>query len=117
MKDKCQEALGYFIRWLNPIEEDFNQETYRKHRNNLQDLIDQNKPLTLDECIKEWEERGWSCRKNEYYNWFLFTKGYDEICFDYKRINYECENTFKIDLELHNLIGKTLKALEVTNNE
>lgn len=72
---------------------------------------------TLDDCIKEWEERGW--------RWHM-----DKICI--KLINKEDEDidihmwlsdktyakAYKefyqyITLEEHNLIHKTLKALEV----
>lgn len=72
---------------------------------------------TLSECIKEWEDRGWTYRRSKYYNWFFVEKEYKEISFDCDKINYECESFFEIDLELNILITKTLKALEVENEK
>ena len=111
---KYQEALEYFIKWLNPIEEDFNQEIYRKHRNNLQDLINQNKPLTLDECIKEWKEKGWKVDKYSYaielWKYNIYHLKETIIIFTSDR---HLTADFDITYEISNLLTKTLKALEV----
>lgn len=73
-------------------------------------------PSKFEQCIKEWENRGWNYYKSEHYNWFFVKKEHKEICFDCDKNNYECESFFEIDLELNALIVKTLKAME-NNNE
>lgn len=76
---------------------------------------------TLDECIREWEERGWTKSKGalSVYNWIYFTKGEAEITFYLDTITYHCDCNYElnIDIDLHNLIGKTLKAMEVENDK
>lgn len=126
--NKYQEALEYFIKWLNPIEEDFNQEIYRKHRNNLQGLINQSKPLTLDECIKKWEEKGFETIERENYIIFRHHKTYKTIEIYLVNLSYKTYEWYDekrpiadklnideaqfITYDIHNLITKTLKALE-----
>lgn len=114
--NKYQEALYYFINWLNPIEEDFNQEIYRKHRNNLQELIDKEKVLTLEEVIKAWEVLGheWSeysrvihlCRETSFKNETIIINKEDYSY--YKLVN---DILHPIDLREHQLLTKTFKAL------
>lgn len=113
--NKYQEALYYFIKWLNPIEEDFNQEIYRKHRNNLQELIDKEKVPTLEEIIKKWEELG--------YEWSEYTKvihldreksSSETIIIRKEDLSYyklANDNLDHIDLKEHQLLTKTFKAL------
>ena len=71
---------------------------------------------TLSECIKEWEDRGWTYSKSKPFNWFIVEKNYKKIIFDGYEVNYSCAKEFDIDLELNDLITKTLKALEVEND-
>lgn len=78
----------------------------------LQKLIDQQSISTFSECIKEWEERGWTSFESKSFGWFIVEKDCKKIIFDWNEINYSCAREFDIDLELHNLIHKTLKALE-----
>lgn len=42
--NKYQKALDYFIRWLNPYEEDYNHDKYLEHKKNLRELIDKATP-------------------------------------------------------------------------
>lgn len=76
------------------------------------DMLEKDNP-TLSECIKEWEDRGWTSFKSKSFGWFIVEKDCKKIIFDWNEINYSCAKEFDIDLELHNLINKTLKALEV----
>ena len=43
--NKYQEALGYFIQWLNPSEQEFDYDNYLKHRKALQELVDKETPM------------------------------------------------------------------------
>ena len=69
---------------------------------------------TFDECIKKWEERGWKV-------WYKDGNGFDLHKSLLERISiYIPEqsyfSTVTLSFELHNLLTKTLKALE-NNNE
>lgn len=84
---------------------------------------------SLSECIKEWEDRGFEIIERENYIIFRHHKTYKSIAIyliDLSYISYEwydakrpIANRLNVDeaqsitLELHNLIHKTLKALEV----
>lgn len=74
------------------------------------------KQPTLSDCIKEWESRGWTYSKSKPFNWLIVEKNYKKIIFDGDEINYSCAKEFDIDLELNDLITKTLKALEVEDD-
>lgn len=74
----------------------------------------------LSECIKEWEERGYEVRVNSIH--YLFLINYDKnikVLFRKFELSYKVEDFYDdedscvISYELHNLIHKTLKALEV----
>ena len=77
----------------------------------------------LSECIKEWEKRGWKVDEDGYFKTITFIKGDRGICFDIEEKYYFTfqpsleTNSFDIDVELHNLIHKTLKALEEMKDE
>ena len=113
--EEYQEALHYFIKWLNPIEEDFNQEIYRKHRNNLQKLIDKEKVPTLEEVIKEWEKLGfvWNSTSKA-----IFIKKPKKRTIAISLLDKSYESYFYRDYEArtlsfkeHQLLTKTFKAL------
>lgn len=79
----------------------------------------QNKNPTLSECIKEWEDRGFEVRVNSIH--YLFLINYDKnikVLFRKFELSYKVEDFYDdedscvISYELHNLIHKTLKALE-----
>lgn len=87
--------------------------------NTLQELVDQNKSLTLEECIKEWEKREWIQRENT--KGLYFSKyNEEEISFAYILFDLE-DKTFyaelDIDLETSELLHKTLKALNIKDKE
>lgn len=73
---------------------------------------------TLDECIKEWEDKGF---KTNIYQDILYIKSWKlkcEIRIWISDLTYVCSKWHKpfyytMDMELHNLLTKTLKALEV----
>ena len=114
--NKYQEALNK----LKHRGERFGQDLYDTAKDEidiLQDLIDQNKPLTLEECIQEWEERGWKYYYDDYYNWHCFTnkRVKNIIKIDDKDNRYWTSKMVFIDIELNELLSKTLKALEVEN--
>ncbi len=86
----------------------------------LYDFIKQqtNQP-TLSECIKEWEEEGFEVRENSLH--YLFLINYDKninILFRKFELSYKVEDFYDdedslvVSFVLHNLIHKTLKALE-----
>ncbi len=76
---------------------------------------------TLSECVKMWEDRGWKVDEDGYFKTINFIKGDRGICFDIDEKYYFTfrtslkYNSFDIDVELHNLIHKTIKALEKNN--
>jgi hypothetical protein len=147
-KEKYQEALNNVKRVY--VESDHYDE---EDINLLQELVDQqaileeynvtpeilrevlltgqmfrNQP-TLDECIKEWEARGYELKidkenKNLIILWNIQKLALFEIDLKYKRIkckyqipsriSYEIDKSFAyIDFDLIHLLSKTLKALEV----
>jgi hypothetical protein len=69
---------------------------------------------SFSDCIKEWKKRGWEYCYDDYYNWHCFTnkKENDTISIDSKNNEYWTSEMTFIDIELNNLIQKTLKALE-----
>lgn len=85
--------------------------------------INEQTNTSFEECIKEWEKRGWKVDEDGYFKTITFIKGDRGICFDIEEKYYFTfqpsleTNSFDIDVELHNLIHKTLKALEVKKNE
>lgn len=116
---KYQEALDYVNKSVCTAMAclGINDKKTREYLHTLQDLIDQSKPLTLDECIKEWEERGFEYENHKSY--IIFIDKIDKISFaflfDFKcyEIENHSEEPLVIEIDLHNLIHKTLKALEI----
>ena len=130
--NKCQEALNE-LKDLVHSELD-GTKMLNKHLvycNTLQDLIDQNKPLTLAECIKEWKDRGFEIIEQENYIIFRHHKTYKTIEIYLVNLSYKTYEWYdekrpiadklnideaqSITYDIHNLITKTLKALEVEN--
>lgn len=79
---------------------------------------------TFNECIKEWEERGWKVIDKEQTKLYLIKPNYS--CYTYPTTYYisfytRKENQFStncsIDKELLDLLSKTLKALESYNEQ
>ena len=81
---------------------------------------------TLSECIKEWEENYGVLQNDEYYlevidEWNV------RILIDKKTKRYQCysvsddirrlETSMLVEIDAHNLIHKTLKALEKMEDE
>lgn len=54
--ERYQEALD---KLKNLGDKDLYNERYVEWANILQEFVDQHKPLTLEECIKEWEDDGY----------------------------------------------------------
>lgn len=71
--------------------------------------------LTFDECVKEWNKKGWlvSIHKREIE--IRDTKTLTYISIDKKDKAYWC--SAYLSFELHYLLTKTLKALEVENEQ
>lgn len=103
-------------------EPDFNKESAYNDLKLITDVIyelKEKEPVyTLEEVKKEWEEKGWKVSEDEYFNTITFIKDEKGIEFDIKDKKYftfqkELEhNSFDIDCKLHELITKTLKAIE-----
>ena len=70
--------------------------------------------LTLDECVKEWNKKGWlvSIHKREIV--ISANRSLAEISIDRKDKAYWCSHY--LSFELHYLLTKTLKALEDKND-
>ena len=45
MANKYLEALEYFLLWINPSDNEFDYDTYLKHRNTLKELVDKETPM------------------------------------------------------------------------
>lgn len=77
---------------------------------------------TLSECIKEWESRGYEVRENTEFH-ILFRHTVNDNVVEIFKSNlsymsyqyYDDRTILSIPFDLHNLIHKTLKALEVEN--
>ena len=94
------------------------------YRDALQELINQQEQTqpTFEECVKEWNDWGYEFyegknhihfrQRNDYDDYVL----YDEYIFHPIKKYYVANNT-KVTFEMFQLIIKTMKALEVSNNE
>lgn len=73
---------------------------------------------TLEQVKKMWEEDGWKVSEDGYFNTITFMTDEKGIDFDIKDKTYFTfqkeldHNSFDIDYKLHDLITKTIKALE-----
>ena len=99
----------------------------------FKELIDQQSNPTLSECIKEWEDREWETIYRENHIIFRHHKTYKVIEIDSINLSYKTDEWYDperpyadrlnideiqyITLDLHNLIHKTLKALEVEDGK
>ena len=119
--DKYQEALNK----LKHRGERFGQDLYdtaKDEIDTIQELIDQNKPLTLDECFKEWKERGFVF--NDYDELLIFDSVAKDIAIEiytnHRWImvwDYERNEIESLDFDLVFLLSKTIKALEEMKDE
>lgn len=90
----------------------------KRNKDKLKELTHQ---PALSECIKEWEDRGFVVVNNSLN--YLYIRNYDKnikVLFGKFELSYKVEDFYEdslvVSYELHNLICKTLKALE-NNNE
>lgn len=123
--NKYQEALDCIKRFYAENEH-YDEENIRL----LQELIDQQSNPTFDECIKMWEEDGWHYSTSKEYGNHIFYKDGTYIKIfkregiynnSYIKESYyaDCEGPLiakPILPKEHNLIHKTLKALEEKND-
>lgn len=142
---KHQEAYDYLLGLLE-LEDDIRWPLVKESMSKFKELIDQqaileeynvtpeilrevlltgqmfrNQP-TLLECIKEWNEKGFDVDvyavEIVIYNYSTVDKEEDEIeisiRLDNKIISYT--NDVELSFDLHHLLSKTLKAVEVNNN-
>lgn len=75
---------------------------------------------TLDECIRKWEEKEFEVENNDKSISFRNTKlnidiYVDKLCKEIQICVCHYNYAQTISFDLHNLIHKTLKALEVEN--
>ena len=116
--NKYQEALTDIkcdsYNYIENNYEDGFKQCYKEQFAILQELIDQNKPLTLEQCIKEWEERGWKVEIGESTIQIHYMKfgrlSAIHIYKEKKKVRLLYEN---LHYEEFHLLSKTLKALEV----
>lgn len=123
-REKYQEALNE-LKDLVHSELDGTKmiSKYLVYCNTLQDLINQNKPLTLDECIKEWERLGYTgsidkLRIHMYKQLFGVTTTLNIIHIfrsEDRRYDFNMDGYFTKEESI--LLTKTLKALEVHNDK
>lgn len=118
---KSQQALNE-LRVLVHSELDGTRmlDEYLKHCDILQKLVDKQSNPTLSECIKEWEDRDFEVVDNSIN--YLYVRNYNKnikVLFRKFELSYKVEDFYDdedslvVSYELHNLIHKTLKALEV----
>ena len=114
--DKYQETLDK-IKIMG--DKDLYNERHLEWASTLQEFIDQNKPLTLDECIKEWERLGYTgsidkLRIHMYKQLFGVTTTLNIIHIfrsEDRRYDFNMDGYFTKEESI--LLTKTLKALEV----
>lgn len=58
--NKYQEALEYFLLWINPSEQEFDYDNYLKHRKTLKELVDKEIPV---KPIIKGKLNWWHCPK------------------------------------------------------
>ena len=120
MNNKYQEALDNYSE--NVDYRDYSTKTVdivNESYDTLQELVDQNKEYTLEECKKMWEENGYEWVK-KYHIHIKLPLAEDEVIYNEIAINPKTKAYFKryglITYQEHNLITKTLKALEKEEN-
>lgn len=116
--EEYQEALDFYWK---VYEEHHLGMLARHYIDILKELVDQQSNPTLLECIKEWEDRGYLCFLSKEPK-LLDISNLEE--YSVIKIGLENKHYIKVDsvlyssfvpitFEEHNLIHKTLKALEV----
>lgn len=119
MNNKYQEALNNYSE--NVDYRDYSTKTVdivNESYDTLQELVDQNKEYTLEEVKKMWEELGYECWEPNEKTFCVANEDNEEIEFSLKPKLYYTVSDWSIiiDTKLHDLITKTLKALEKENN-
>ena len=124
MENKCQEAVKELKDFVHSeLDGTRMLDRYLKHCDTLQELVDQNKEYTLEECKKMWEDLGYEWRIPKKYPHMIWLVDDDE---EEKwiltiKINTQSKKYWKIrgdssfeafTFEEHDLITKTIKALE-----
>lgn len=114
--DKYQEALDK-IKIMG--DKDLYNERHVEWANILQEFIYQNKPLTFDECIKEWEEKGFEIISHTKERFEVYKQWIEKInhCSHHTSAKVVIEKDFfyivgQFSSEYTQLLIKTLKALE-----
>lgn len=113
------EKIENLIYWTKKLQRE--RAAFRKKAIKYDELI---KISTLEECLKEWEERGFELKENTVHHLLVRHYKDDNVVEIFKRDLsymfyqwYDDGTQLSIPYELHNLIHKTIKALEVTNND
>ena len=88
----------------------------KSHIEWLEEQCEPKKKHTLEECIKEWKEKGFIVNNNDLYIFLHHEQHSISLFINKREIKYHIYNGY-ISLELNELLSKTLKALVVTNNE
>ena len=73
-------------------------------------------PSKLEQCIKEWEERGFIVENDEFYIFLNHEQYGISMVINKKERKYHIYFGY-ISLELNELLNKTLKAMEKMKNE
>lgn len=116
-------AYDYIYNLINLDDESMKWPLTIDSMNIFKKLVDEklNKP-TLKEIIKEWEEKGWEVKENtDHHLLFRYHKEDNAVEIFKRDLSYMFYQWFddgtqlSIPFDLHNLIHKTLKALDVEN--
>lgn len=117
MKNKYQEALKELKEFIHSeLDGTRMLDEYLKHCDTLQELVDKNKVYTLEEVKKMWEELGYEIYQGKNYI-SMKNKKKKEITIKIKDKYYfkRDDDNFPDDITFqeHQLLTKTIKALEV----
>ena len=127
-----KEAYNYLLGLLESGG-DMRWSLVKESMDKFKELIEQQSNSTLSDCIKEWEDRGYETIYHEKHIIFRHHKTYKVIEIDSINLSYKTDEWYDpkrpyadrlnideiqyITLDLHNLINKTIKALEVEKCE
>ena len=114
-----KEAYNYLLGLLESGG-DMRWSLVKESMDKFKELIDQQSNPTFSECIKEWEEKGFEVENTYRYLSFRSIDLNIDITIDKKVRDVQicvCHYNYAqtISFDLHNLIHKTIKALEVEN--
>ena len=115
-----KEAYNYLLGLLESGG-DMRWSLVKESMNKFKELIDRQSNPTLSECIKEWEDRGWTVDELKQFPvikiWKLNKEQrvVDNIYVFNKTLKSKLD--FDADYETLNLLTKTLKALEVEDGK